>query len=117
MHEENSSNELAYEISLIDSSLNFLSEESFNLSNLVVEVEKSSEVSDRDGCHPIRNSLIETNGNNYPHTIHDLVQPSKCDSTIFEISKNCDGFEALQLPLMVMSRSHDFDKPPELRQI
>ena len=62
------------------------SKESFDLSNLVVQVEKSNEISDRDGCHPMRNGFIETSGSSYPQTMHDLIQSSKHNSTILESS-------------------------------
>ena len=83
--------------------------------NLIVEVEKSGETCDKDGCHPV--SSIETSNNTYPQTMHDLVQASKCDSTILGSSKTYEGVEALQLLSMVMLGFHDSGKPSELSQI
>jgi len=77
LHEDNSSNKLAHKIPSIHSSLNLQLEESFDLINLVVEVGKPSEISDKDGCHLVRSGLIETSSINYPQTMHDLVQSSE----------------------------------------
>ena len=60
------------------------------------------EACDKDGCHLVGSGLIENGSSSYPHTMHDLVQSSKCDFTIMEIYWNCQGVEALQLSLMVM---------------
>ena len=65
----------------------------------------------------VRSAFIETNGSSYPQTMHDLVQSSKCDFTILGNFGTCQGVEALQLLLMVMSISHNFGKPPKLNQI
>lgn len=48
------------------------------------EVEESCQTIDKDGCHPMSSGHIETDGSNYPHTMHNLVQSSKCDFTILE---------------------------------
>jgi len=45
--------------------------------------------------------------------MHDLVHASKCDSIILESSRMCQGVEALQCPLMVMSGLHESGKPPQ----
>lgn len=89
LHEENSSNELAHEIFLIHTSSNLWLEEYFNLSNMVVDFEKSVEISEKDGCHLVSSGLIETSGSIYRHTMHDLIQLSECDFTILESSKTC----------------------------
>lgn len=83
LHEDNSSNHLSHEISPNHFSLNMLSEEPLQLSNLIVEVEKSGDTCDEDGCHRVRS--FEIRNNSYPQTIHDLVQDSIRDSTILEI--------------------------------
>ena len=49
--------------------------------------------------------------------MHDMIQYSKCDSTILGSSRNYKELEALQLPLMVMSGSHNSGKVLELNQI
>ena len=48
------------------------------------------------------------------HTMHYLIQYSKCDFTILESSETCMEVEALQLLLMVMLGSHESSKIPEL---
>ena len=97
-------------------SLNVLSEYPLNLSNLiVVETEKSGETCDIDGSHLTNN--FEISNNDHPQTMHCLVQASKCDSTILESSRTCQGVEALQLLLMVMSGYRDSSKSLELNLI
>lgn len=49
--------------------------------------------------------------------MHDLVQDSKYDSAILESYGMSQGVEALQRPLMVMSRPRDSGKPLEPNQI
>lgn len=94
-------------------SLNVLPKEPLQSSNLmVVEAKKYSERYDGDGCHPKRN--FEISNKNHPQTMHDLVQASKCDSTILDSSETCQGVEALQLLLMVMPGSHNSGKCPEI---
>lgn len=92
---------------MIYSSFDLRSKEYFDLSNLVEQVVKFNQISDKDGCHQVSSCLIEINNSSYPHTMHDLVQSSKCDFTILESSGTYQGVEALQLPLMVMSTSRD----------
>lgn len=84
---------------------------------MVVEVEKSGQISDKYGCHPMSCGLIETSGSNYPHTMHDLFQYSKCDFTIFKSFWTCQEVEALQILSMVMSGSCDSGERPKLSQI
>jgi len=67
LHEDNSSNQLSHEISPMHLSLNVLSEEPLQLSNLIVEAKKSGETSDRDGCHP--ESSFGINNNSYTQTM------------------------------------------------
>ena len=117
LHVDNSSNHISHEISLIHLSLNLRLEESSDLINLVVEVKKSSIIYDRDGSYSMSSGLTETSTNNYPQTMHDLVQASKCNYTILGISKTFQGVEALQISLMVMLGSRNSCKPPKLSQI
>lgn len=116
LHEHNSPNQLVHEISLIHTSSDLWSDESFNLSILVVEVEKFGQVSDRDGCNSVRIGIIETNGSKYICTMHDLVQSSRCDFTILEIFGTFQEVETFQISLMVMLGYHNSDKPLELSQ-
>jgi len=67
--------------------LNVISKKPLQFSNMIVEDEKSGEICDRDGCHLL--SSFEIKNNSYPQTIHDLVQASKCDSTILKSSRTC----------------------------
>ena len=101
MHEDNPSNNFSHETSLIHTSLDLRSGESFNLSNLVVEIVKSDQINDKYGCHLVSRGLIEIIGSYYPHTMHDLIQSSECDFTILESFRNFQEVKALQLPLMV----------------
>ena len=81
--------------------------------NLVVQVKKSGKICDRDGCYPMSSGLTKTRNNSYPQTMHDLVQASNYDSTILESFGMYQGVEALQRPLLVMSRPRDSSKPAE----
>lgn len=92
-------------------------EESFDLSNLVIEIVKSDQISDKDGYHLVGRGLIETTRSNYPHTMHDMVQSLECDFTILESFRTCQELEALQLMFMVMLGSCEFGKFLELSQI
>lgn len=87
LHEYKSSNKLAHEISLIHSPSNLRLEEYFDLSNLVVEVEESSQTNEKYGFHRVSSGIIETSGSSYPHTMHDPVQSSKCNFTILKVSR------------------------------
>lgn len=84
---------------------------------MVVLVEKSNEISGRDGCNPVGNGFIETSGSSYPQTMHDLIQSSKHNFTILESFGTFQGVEAPQIMLMVMSRSCNSGNPPEISQI
>ena len=77
--------------------------------------ENFDEACDRDGCHPKRS--FEINSNNHPQAMHDLVHISKCNFSILESSKTCQGVNARQHPLMVMSRPRDSSKPVKPNQI
>lgn len=84
---------------------------------MVVEVVKSDQISNIDGFHMVSSGLIKISGSSYPHIMHDLIQSSKCDFTIFENFRTCQGVEALQIYLMVMLRYHISSKVPKLSQI
>lgn len=84
---------------------------------MIVEIEKSSKISDSDGSYLIRSSLTKTKNRNYPQAMHDMVQASKCDSTILWSFGTCKGVEALQHQLMFMSGSRNSIKPLELDHI
>ena len=72
LHEDNSPNQLSHEISPIHLSLNALSKEPLQSSNLiVVEAEKFGGTCDKDGCHP--ESSFEIRNNFQPQTMNDLV--------------------------------------------
>ena len=88
MHEDESSNKLAHEISLIHTSLDLWLEEYLDLNNLVVEVVESIQISDRDGFHLVSIGPIGITGNSYLNAMHDLIQSSKYDFTILEIFEN-----------------------------
>lgn len=75
LHEDNSSNNLSHEISLIHFIFEFVIKKYFDLRNLVVEVKKFGKICDRDGFYMIRSGFIKTNNRSYPQTMHDLVQP------------------------------------------
>ena len=85
------------------------------MSNLIVEVEKYGQISDRDGYHLKRG--CEISSSSHPQAMHDLVQAPKFDSTILESSGMCYGVEALQRPLMVMPGPRDSGKLVKLNQI
>lgn len=55
---ENFSNKFSHEISPIHTSLDLRSEESFDLSNMVIEVVKYNKISDKDGYHLVSSGLI-----------------------------------------------------------
>ncbi len=76
LHEDNSSNQLAHEISLIHLFLNFQPKEPLQLRNMFVQIEKYGKICDRDGCYPIRSGLTKTINISYPQAMCDLVQDS-----------------------------------------
>jgi len=71
--------------------------------------ENFDEACDRDGCHSESN--FEISNNNHPQAMHDLVHISKFNFSILEISRTCEGVEALQRLLMVVSGPRDCGKP------
>jgi len=92
-------------------------EESFYLRNLFVEDINYNQISDVEGCHLDGNDLVRITGGSHPCTMHNPIQSSKCIAIILESFRNYQEFEALQLPLMVMSSSHDSGKIPQISQI
>lgn len=117
MHEEKASNKLAHEVSLIHTSIDLRSKEYFDLSNLVFKVVKYDQISNRDGFHLVDSDIIKIGERNFPHTMHDLVQSSKCDLIILESFRTYQGVEELQLPFMVMLGPHNSSKISELSQV
>lgn len=89
LHEDNSSNQISHDNFPFHTYSIFLSYECFNLSNLVVEVEKSDRDSDRDGFHLVNSDLIKISERSYPHSVHDLVQSLGCDFTILDTFGTC----------------------------
>lgn len=87
------------------------------MSNLVAEVVKSGQIKDRDGYDLVSSGPVEITGSNYLHTMHDLIQSSKCDFTILENFGTCEEIEELQPPLMVISGSRDSSNIYKLSQI
>ena len=69
---------------------------------MVVATVKSDQPTDKDGYHLVHNGLIEISGSSCRHTMHGIVQSSKCNFTVLENSETCYKVEALQIPLMVM---------------
>lgn len=84
---------------------------------MVVEDKNSIQSGDKVDYHLVSSGIIETSGSSYSHTMYDLVQYSGCDFTILERFSTSQEVEAFQIPLMVMSGSHDFGKPPKLSQV
>lgn len=117
LHEYNSPNQLSHKSSVIHTYSDLSSNESFNLINLVIEVEKYVQVSDKYGYHSVTSGLIEKRGRNYPHIMHDQVQTLGFYFTILDSSRTCQELKVFQHLLMVMLRFCNSGKPPELSQI
>lgn len=69
LHEDNPSNQVAHEFYLIHTSLDFRSQEYYDLSNQFFEVKKYDRTSDADGFHPNNNDHVILTDNNFPHAI------------------------------------------------
>ena len=87
-------------------------EEPYDLDNMFVGFEKPDQINYVDGFHLDSSYLLEINGSSYPHTMHDLIQSSKCNPAILEHSGTCLKVEEIQLPLMVMLGSCNSSKVP-----
>jgi len=74
-------------------------EGSYNLGNLFLEDLNSNLISDIDGFHLDNSDPVTIIGGSFPHTMHDVIQSSKCDSIIFEISRTYQEVKARQLRL------------------
>lgn len=77
--------------------------------------ENFDEACDRNGCHS--KSSFEINNNSHHQAMHDLVHVSKFNCSILESFEMCQGVEALQHSLMVMSGPHDSSKHAKPNQI
>lgn len=113
LHEDNSLNQLAHEISSIHTPSYLRSKESIGLSNLVIKIVKFDQLSDRDGCHSTNSNLIEISERSCHHTMYDLVQCLEYNFSILEISRTCQRVEELQILLMVISGSRNSSKTHE----
>lgn len=65
----------------------------------------------------IDNVFTYTYDDSCSYSLVDLTKPPKFDDPPFEILRTCMDVEALQLPLMVMSSSHDLDEITKLDKI
>lgn len=66
-----------------------------------------------DQIDNINNVFIDTSGDNVMYLLVDLPKPPKFDDPSLESLGDCQGFEALQLCLMIMWSCHNPDGLPE----
>lgn len=78
---------------------------------------KYDQISGFNNCHPTNNAFIYASIDSCSYSLVNITKPPKCDDPPFESLGTCQKVEALQLPLMVMSGSHDLDEIHELGQI
>ena len=73
---------------------------------------KFDQINGFNSYHYIDNVFTNKSNNNFSYSLVDLTKPLEFNDPPFESLGTCQEVEALQLPLMVMSSSHDPDEIP-----